>query len=702
MTQDLLTDRSGRGVLLQTTVDHGMPALAPRYAWDTLRETEHVAQFYETDAFLLQTLRDFVATGLRTGEGVIVVATSAHREGLDLLLEESGLDLAAARAAGQFVALDAAGTLATFMQDGDPDPARFTAVIGTVVSAAARGRPGLRAFGEMVALLWAEGNHAAALHLEDLWNGLQRQHAFRLFCAYRLHGFDADDLTQSLSNVCAAHSHALPSESYSGLNIAEDRLRAIVRLQHQARLLQVEVAAHTRTEAALRVVKGELEVQLEDLRRLHEMSARLSGTLELETVLHEVLDAALAMQGTSMGLLSLCDGRQQGLTLQASRGFDATLLHLVAVQAPGVGVCGTSYRDRRRVIVEDTEADLLFAPYREVAQAGGFRACHGTPLLTRSGTLVGVLTAHFPEPHRCSQRELRLMDLYAQIAADVIESAQLHQQLHQELQARNEALAREQTARADAEQAGRLKDEFLATVSHELRTPLTAIIGWAQRLKSGRLSGARASHAAEVIERSAQAQARLVEDLLDVSRVVTGKLQLTVEPVDLAAVIGAAIDSLQVAADAKGIQIEMIVDRAACQITADGSRLQQVMWNLLVNAIKFTPAGGQVGVRVDRVDPGVQITVSDTGEGISAEVLPFIFERFRQANSTSTRRHGGLGLGLAIVRHLVEVHGGMVQAASAGEHCGSTFTISLPRGSVQNQAPSLISDPASVVTTLTA
>jgi signal transduction histidine kinase len=255
------------------------------------------------------------------------------------------------------------------------------------------------------------------------------------------------------------------------------------------------------------------------------------------------------------------------------------------------------------------------------------------------------------------------------------------------------SLLREQIARAEAESANRMKDEFLATVSHELRTPLNAIMGWSHMLRSGRLDDAAKARAFETIERNANSQAQLIEDILDVSRVITGKLRLNMGPVDVAAVINAAIVSVQLAAESKGIQLEVTLDPSARHTIGDSSRLQQVVWNLLANALKFTSAGGRVEVKVDRADADVRITVSDTGCGISSEFLPFIFDRFRQADSTSTRVHGGLGLGLAIVRHLVELHGGTVQAESAGIGSGSTFTIRLPlapqRSSSRTAEPAL-------------
>jgi len=238
----------------------------------------------------------------------------------------------------------------------------------------------------------------------------------------------------------------------------------------------------------------------------------------------------------------------------------------------------------------------------------------------------------------------------------------------------------------NAERANRLKDEFLATLSHELRTPLTAIIGWSDMLGSPKLDPATSSRAISVIRRNALIQVQMISDLLDVSRIITGKLRLSVQPVDLGTIIIAAVDGMRPAAEAKGIRLELQLDSPAGQVSGDPDRLQQVVWNLVSNAIKFTPKGGRVMIRLERVESHVEITVSDTGLGIAPEFLPHVFDRFRQADATSTRVYGGLGLGLAIVRQLVELHGGTVGAKSAGEGHGATFTISLPLAAVRGAA----------------
>ncbi len=239
-------------------------------------------------------------------------------------------------------------------------------------------------------------------------------------------------------------------------------------------------------------------------------------------------------------------------------------------------------------------------------------------------------------------------------------------------------LERERAARGEAEAANRSKDEFLAMVSHELRTPLNAITGWAAMLLQGKLDEARTRRAIETIERNARAQAQLIDDLLDISRIISGRLRLTVGKVDVSSVAEMALESVRLAADAKGVTLETRIDDGAGAITGDSDRVQQIIWNLLTNAIKFTPKGGRVTLRLVRSDETLTIEVTDTGQGIEEAFLPYVFERFKQADGSPTRAKGGLGLGLAIVRHLIELHGGQIEARSEGLGRGATFVVSLP------------------------
>lgn len=264
------------------------------------------------------------------------------------------------------------------------------------------------------------------------------------------------------------------------------------------------------------------------------------------------------------------------------------------------------------------------------------------------------------------------------VIEDVTERVAREAELQEQIEERSRLLSSEKVARGEAERANRLKDEFLATVSHELRNPLNAILGWAHMLRLGKLTEPNIERAVETIYRNAKSQSQLVADLLDISRIISGKLRLDVRTVDLIYIVTAAIDSIRPAADAKNIRLQTMLDPAAAPISGDADRLQQIVWNLLTNAVKFTPKGGCIQVKVQRIDSHVEIIVSDSGVGISKEFLPYVFDRFRQADASTTRIHGGLGLGLSIVHQLVDLHGGSVSVASEGEGKGATFTISLP------------------------
>ncbi|HET6980007.1 MAG TPA: CHASE domain-containing protein [Pyrinomonadaceae bacterium] len=280
------------------------------------------------------------------------------------------------------------------------------------------------------------------------------------------------------------------------------------------------------------------------------------------------------------------------------------------------------------------------------------------------GRIIGTIEVQSYEKNVYLAEHVTAMSMAANLTAVAIENVRL--------------LKLERTAREAAEESNRLKDEFLATVSHELRTPLTAILGWSRLLEGGALDDATMQQAIETIWRNAKAQAQIVDDILDVSRIITGNLYLDLHPLEVVPAVENAINVVRPTMDAKGIRVETYFDSAPAMISGDANRLQQVVWNLLSNAVKFTNSGGRVCVKVSQGAGAAEVSVSDTGQGISKEFLPYVFERFRQADSTTTRHHGGLGLGLAIARHLVEIHGGTIRAESKGEGQGATFTIRLP------------------------
>ena len=316
----------------------------------------------------------------------------------------------------------------------------------------------------------------------------------------------------------------------------------------------------------------------------------------------------------------------------------------------------------------------------------------GAPMLTAGGVLGWVYLLNKLDADDFNEADERLAATLATQVAVAYENAVLYsgaQRHASELQleiterkqaeeARAQMLLREQAARAEAEQANRTKDEFLATLSHELRTPLSAILGWSHLVRTGKLDEPQMSRAVETIERNARSQSQLIDDLLDVSRIITGKLQIEPRPVDLCAVIEDAIEGVRPALEAKNIQLETGLDACGSFVAGDANRLQQVFWNLLSNAVKFTPESGLVRVNASQAGAQVRVSVSDSGIGITLEFLPHIFDRFRQADGSTTRVHGGLGLGLSIVKHLVQLHEGEVTVESGGKDQGATFIVTLP------------------------
>jgi len=462
----------------------------------------HAVQLYEREDFLCEAVSGFMAEALTAGQPLLVIATQPHRLAFTARLKAKGLDVDRHERTKQLTLVDAKEALAGFMIGKMPDDDLFLTRIGGLIDDSLRGRRRARlsTYGEMVDVLWQDGNPDAAIRLEQLWNTLAAKRSFSLLCAYSMANFHHESHAHQFDEVCHQHTHVLPAESYRSSDDEQTRTREISRLQQRSRALESEI--------------------------------------EYRKELEHALCEALA--------------------------------------------------DRRR--------------------------------------------AH-------------------------------------------EAL---QTALTEAERANQLKDEFLALLSHELRTPLNAIVGWARLIASPNATNHTIHHGLEVVQRNANLQLHLINDLLDISRIVTGKMRMSRDRVELQAVLSAAVESIHPAATAKGIDLAWQLGRDACIVNGDADRLQQVIWNLLSNAIKFTPVRGRIELRLERLGPEARIVVQDSGQGIARHFLPHVFERFRQADTSTTRQHGGLGLGLAVVRHIVEAHSGTVAVDSPGEDLGATFTVSLP------------------------
>ena len=453
-------------------------------------EMAHVVQFYEDDAFLRDSVARFVGTGLSAGEAAVVIATREHREALDAQLRSLGLNVSALRDSGRYVSLDAAETLKTFMVDRRPDRSRFADVIGGVIAQSAAGSHRVRAFGEMVAVLWAEGEREAAIRLEELWDDLARQLPFTLLCAYPLAAFGREDDADALRAVCGHHTRVIPTESYTAVTDADAQLRAIAQLQQRARALGPEVAQRKQAEGAL--------------------------------------------------------------------------------------------QDRNR-----------------------------------------ELTALYNA----------------------------------------------------AEAANRAKDEFLAMLGHELRNPLSAV---RNAITAATLDPARRDHALQIARRGTDQLARLVDDLLDVARITQGRITLRTEVSPIAHILERAVDAARQGLQERGLAITLSLPARDLRVDADSARLDQIIGNLLSNAAKYTDAGGRITVSLEHDDGQAVLRVQDTGIGISAEMLPRVFDLFAQADQSLDRSQGGLGIGLTLVKRLVELHGGRVEAHSDGLGAGAEFVVRLP------------------------
>ncbi len=427
---------------------------------------------------------------------------------------------------------------------------------------------------------------------------------------------------------------------------------------------------------------------------LRDSERRLGGNLGVTRILAEspalsdatprILQTICETLGWELGGLWVPDRKSNELECLAfwhSPGSNRAEFEEVSMRTrfgPGVGLPGRVWTSLKPVWIPDVGKDNNF-PRGPYAKAAGLHAGFAFPILFRA-KFLGVMEFF---SYEIRQPDTALLAMFGSIGGQI---GQFLERKRNE-EEREQLLARELAARAEAERANKTKDEFLAIVSHELRTPLNAIVGWSSMLRSGSLDPARTTRAVEVIDRNAKAQAQLIEDILDVSRIVSGNLRLNPRPVQLQQVIEAAVDSIRPAADAKKISLEIKLDKEAGPVSGDPDRLQQVVWNLLSNAVKFTPEGGHVNVSLKGSNSNVEVVVSDNGNGIPAEFLPHVFDRFRQADGSKTRRHGGLGLGLAIVHNLVELHGGDVQVHSEGEGKGATFIINLPCVGFLTQPP---------------
>lgn len=448
-----------------------------------------------------------------------------------------------------------------------------------------------------------------------------------------------------------------------------------------------DITARKRADDALEDERRVLEI-------LNKTGAAIASQLDLQTLVQTVTDAATELSNAKFGAFfyNVINESGEAFLLYTLSGAPREAFSRFGLPR-NTAVFSPTFHGEGVVRVPDISKDPR---YGKMSPHFGMPKGHlpvvsylAVPVISRTGEVIGGLFFGHPEPGVFTERSERLISGIASQAAVAIDNARLYEAAQRASEERKQLLESERSARAEAQRMSELKDEFLATLSHELRTPLSAILGWSQLLRRKAMDRDETFKALETIERNARMQTQLIEDLLDMSRITSGKIRLDVQPVEPMGFVEAALQTVQPAADAKAIRLEKLLDPTAGPVSGDPGRLQQVVWNLLSNAIKFTPKGGKVQVILERVNSHIEISVADTGIGIEPEFVEHVFERFRQADASSARKYGGLGIGLSIVKHLVELHGGTVRVHSEGNNRGTTFTVHLPLMVVQRASGGL-------------
>jgi len=709
-----------------------------RAIWTGLDEAEHFVHLYEKDIVLLDAVGEYITATLRE-EGVgIVIGTAAHRKGIESRLRANGLDPDAERADGRYIDLDATETLERFMVNGQPDAGQFNEVIGSVVQTATAGGRLVRAFGEMVAILAADGNHAAAMQLERLWNQLQEVHRFALFCAYPMDVFRDAGLSDAFDAIADEHAHVIPAETFTARANLEERRREVARLQQQSAALRAEVAESRRLQEQLRRSERELRDFVENATEgLHwvgpdgriiwanHAELELLGYAADEYIGHSISEFH-ADQDVITDILNRLRAGEELRDYEATlRAKDGSLKHVLinssVYREDGRFVHSrcftrdiTAWRQaeeasRRLAAIVASSDDAIIGKTLDgtvtdwnqgAERLNGYTTAEmvGQPIsqlipIDRPDEFPSIMNRlrrgeridHYETERICKDgrrltvsvtispvRDLsgRIVGASA-IARDVTERKMIERE-------REALLAREREAHAQAAAALHLRDEFLSVAAHELRTPLASLKAHAQvsmrRLeRSGQLEPERVAEALKAMASQSDKLNRLLGHLLDVSRINAGKLALDMQQVDLVTMVEEVVNSARTRTTTHQIALAA---PASLDVEVDPLRLEQVLTNLLDNAIKYSAEGSPIEIDVSQAAEGtLEIAVRDHGVGIPAEKRARIFERFYQAHGSGFQ--SGLGLGLYVSGEIVELHGGEIRAEFPPDG-GSRFVVRLP------------------------
>ncbi|MEX2140043.1 MAG: PAS domain S-box protein [Pirellulales bacterium] len=711
-------------VLLKTETPLGKrkSAWTPGLDWNEIGASEHFVQFYETDQYLVESVSGFVGGGLGAGDAAIIIATEPHRNRIQRKLRARGLDLKAARESGQYVSLDAADTLSAFMRNGSPDPEAFFNVVGREFERLTLGARRVRAFGEMVALLWREGNAEAACRLEDLWNDLAKKYSFALYCAYPLNGFDEQADGIEFNRICTCHSRVIPGESYAALSTTDAQLREIVALQQKAQALEAEIAKRVEAE---RELADFVDNALEGLHKVgpdgiilwaNKAELDLLGYHQDEYVGHHIAEFH-ADQDLIEEMLSKLMGGENLFDCPASLrckdgSIKQVLIHSNACFHDGKFAYSRCFtrdvternkadHDRAQLaaIVDSSEDAIVSKTLDGIIRSwnAGAQRLFG---YTASEAVGQPITLLIPADRRDEEvhilRRLQNGDRIehyetVRVAKDgrpidiSLTISPVRDRTGRIIGASK--IARDISDRKRAEealtQAARHKDEFLATLAHELRNPLAPIRNSLQILRMTGDASAGVQRLHEMIERQVTHMVRLVDDLLELSRISRGKIELRTGRVELATVINHAVETSKPLIDAARHQLTVELPPQPLVLDGDAVRLAQVFANLLNNAAKYTLAGGQIVVAARCEADEVVVSIRDTGIGIPRDMLPRVFDMFAQITNDLRRTQDGLGIGLSLVRTLVSMHGGTVEAESAGLGHGSQFIVRLPLAKIE-------------------